>query len=135
MANALSTMILHTSFHTCTRRIRFAPSLTRELKREKTWARIHLVPLLQAETDRDTYRRFLALQQRESEIMSGVEGWVAGSLKEPVPGLGKQGKLDDHAKEPVYHTKRYVGPIAGLFEEGSGVESAPWDAGVKVAKV
>lgn len=63
--------------------------------------------------------------------MSSVEGWVAGSLKDPVPGLGKDGKA-----EPVYNTKRYVAPVVGLFEEGTeGVQGARWDAGIKVAKV
>ena len=68
---------------------------------------------------------------RESTIMTAVDGWVPGSLKEPVPGLGKAGEA-----EPVYHTKRYVAPIVGLFDKGTeGVEEAKWDAGIKVAKV
>ena len=33
----------------------------RELAREKTWARIHLVPLLEAEFDRDMSRRLQVL--------------------------------------------------------------------------
>lgn len=52
-----------------------------ELKREKTWSRIHLVPLLLAEGDRDTYRREQAALEREREIMRDVEGWeVSGRL-------------------------------------------------------
>ncbi|KAL1918854.1 uncharacterized protein VTP21DRAFT_2876 [Calcarisporiella thermophila] len=50
----------------------------RELKRENTWSRIYLVPLLQAETDRDTYRRQQASLQREKEIMKDVPGWEVG---------------------------------------------------------
>ncbi|KAI7870955.1 GRIM-19 [Spinellus fusiger] len=50
----------------------------RELKRENLWARIHLVPLLTAESDRDMYRRTQAAIQREAEIMKDVEGWKAG---------------------------------------------------------
>ncbi len=66
--------------------------------------------------------------------MSGVAGWVPGSLQEPVPGLSKDGH--GHGAEPVYHTKRYVAPVMGLFEAGAeGVAKADWDAGVKVAKV
>ncbi|KZT35578.1 hypothetical protein SISSUDRAFT_1064377 [Sistotremastrum suecicum HHB10207 ss-3] len=50
----------------------------RELRREKTWARLHLVPLLLAESDRDTYRRQQAALARETEIMKNVEGWEPG---------------------------------------------------------
>ena len=47
----------------------------RELQREKVWSRIHLVPLLLAEGDRDTYRRQQAALAREKEIMKDVPGW------------------------------------------------------------
>ncbi|KAG8882632.1 hypothetical protein FRB97_007978 [Tulasnella sp. 331] len=47
----------------------------RELKREKAWARIHLVPMLMAEGDRDAYRRQEAALAREKEIMKDVPGW------------------------------------------------------------
>ena len=40
-----------------------------ELAREKMWARINLIPLLQAEEDRDQVRRYLADQQREKELL------------------------------------------------------------------
>ncbi|KAI0727324.1 GRIM-19 [Fomitopsis betulina] len=50
----------------------------RELQREKTWSRIHLVPLLLAEGDRDAYRRQHAALEREKEIMKDVPGWEAG---------------------------------------------------------
>lgn len=50
----------------------------RELKRENLWARIHLIPLLTAEADRDTYRRVEAAKSREQEIMKDVEGWKVG---------------------------------------------------------
>lgn len=43
-----------------------------ELAREKMWSRIHLIPLLQAEADRDLVRRHWAEQAREKELM-GVE--------------------------------------------------------------
>ena len=42
--------------------------------REKTWSRLHLVPLLMAEGDRDTYRRTSAALAREKEIMKDVDG-------------------------------------------------------------
>ena len=55
----------------------------RELQREKVWSRIHLVPLLLAEGDRDAYRRQLAALEREKEIMKDVPGWeVSGSVDE-----------------------------------------------------
>ncbi|KAL2107232.1 hypothetical protein VUR80DRAFT_5520 [Thermomyces stellatus] len=40
-----------------------------EYAREKTWSRIHLLPLLQAEEDRDQVRRYLADQKREKELL------------------------------------------------------------------
>ena len=53
-----------------------------ELAREKMWARIHLIPALQAEEDRDQVRRYLADKAREKEL------------------LGTETK--------VYHSDRYV---------------------------
>ncbi|KAJ1675828.1 60S ribosomal protein L26A [Spiromyces aspiralis] len=50
----------------------------RELVREKTWSRIHLIPLLQAESDRDDYRRLKAAEAREGEIMKDIPGWKVG---------------------------------------------------------
>ena len=40
-----------------------------ELAREKMWSRIHLIPLLQAEEDRDQVRRHLAQKQMEKELL------------------------------------------------------------------
>ncbi|KAK3179942.1 hypothetical protein K4F52_008685 [Lecanicillium sp. MT-2017a] len=40
-----------------------------ELAREKMWARINLIPLLQAEEDRDQVRRYFADQKREKELL------------------------------------------------------------------
>lgn len=67
--------------------------LLSELAREKVWSRIHLLPVLQAEVDRDTVRRQLAIDAREKELMKDVDGWKAGS---------------------VYNSDRY-GPILLLF--------------------
>ncbi|KAI7877504.1 GRIM-19 [Lichtheimia hyalospora FSU 10163] len=50
----------------------------RELKRENLWSRIHLIPLLTAESDRDMFRRTVAAKDRESEIMKDVKDWKAG---------------------------------------------------------
>lgn len=57
-----------------------------ELKREKAWSRIHLVPLLLAESDRDTYRREQAMLAREKEIMKDVPNWKV-SLATSVVGV------------------------------------------------
>lgn len=46
-----------------------------ELSREKLWARINVLPLLQAEQDRDVLRRSLAYYNREAEIMKDVPWW------------------------------------------------------------
>ncbi|KAF4775168.1 GRIM-19 protein [Colletotrichum scovillei] len=59
-----------------------------ELAREKMWARIHLIPLLQAEEDRDQVRRWYADQAREKEL------------------LGENTK--------VYHNERFVRPTFAL---------------------
>jgi len=51
---------------------RFSSQLTHlpsELAREKAWSRIHLIPVLQAEEDRDLVRRHLADQAREKELL------------------------------------------------------------------
>jgi NADH dehydrogenase (ubiquinone) 1 alpha subcomplex subunit 13 len=54
---------------------------SRELEREKVWSRIHLVPLLLAEGDRDAYRREQAALAREKAIMKDVKDWeVRGCL-------------------------------------------------------
>lgn len=49
-----------------------------ELAREKMWSRIHLIPMLQAEEDRDLVRRHLATQAREKELL-GAETKVYSS--------------------------------------------------------
>lgn len=56
-----------------------------ELQREKAWSRIHLVPLLLAEGDRDAYRRNEAAIAREKEIMKDVEGECVMSSRHPPP--------------------------------------------------
>ncbi|KAK5004015.1 GRIM-19 [Cryomyces antarcticus] len=40
-----------------------------ELAREKIWSRIHLIPLLQAEEDRDLVRRHFADKAREKQLL------------------------------------------------------------------
>jgi hypothetical protein len=52
-----------------------------ELRRELAWSRIHLVPLLLAEQDRDAYRRNVAALAREKEIMKDVKGWEVSLLE------------------------------------------------------
>ena len=49
-----------------------------ELAREKMWARIYLIPALQAEEDRDQVRRYLADRAREKELL-GTETKVYNS--------------------------------------------------------
>lgn len=46
--------------------------LRSELAREKMWSRIHLIPLLTAEEDRDLARRHYADQAREKELLGKV---------------------------------------------------------------
>ncbi|KAJ7752812.1 B16.6 subunit of GRIM-19, NADH:ubiquinone oxidoreductase [Mycena maculata] len=51
----------------------------RELKREKTWARIHLVPVLMAEGDRAAYHAAQRNAALEADVMKDVRGWTAGA--------------------------------------------------------
>lgn len=73
-------------------------------------ARIHLVPILQAETDRDMVRRMDAVAEREAKMLSHIPDWSPMDLKKPVPGIGKNGYYDPNQAEPVYHTERHVTP-------------------------
>ena len=62
-----------------------------ELAREKMWSRIHLIPLLTAEEDRDLVRRHLADQAREKELLGketspyNSDRWVPFVLS--IPGV------------------------------------------------
>ncbi|KND01408.1 uncharacterized protein SPPG_03217 [Spizellomyces punctatus DAOM BR117] len=105
----------------------------RELRREKAWTRINLVPLLQAETDRDLIRRLEAAKKREGGVMENVQEWKPLDLKAPVPGVGKGGKFDAKQAEPVYHTDRYVNP-SFLFMpwESDARMEAQWWRGTKM---
>lgn len=51
-----------------------------ELAREKMWSRIHLIPVLQAEEDRDLVRRHWAEKAREKELL-GAETKVYNNDK------------------------------------------------------
>ncbi|KAK9446878.1 GRIM-19 [Limtongia smithiae] len=50
----------------------------REYKREKAWSRIYLMPLLQAEIDRDSVRRMHALKEYEQTLMKDHPDWADG---------------------------------------------------------
>lgn len=65
-----------------------------ELAREKMWSRIHLIPLLTAEEDRDLVRRHYADQAREKELL--------GSQTSP------------------YNSDRYVYPGVAVLEWRNG---------------
>ncbi|KAJ3263189.1 hypothetical protein HDU77_011137 [Chytriomyces hyalinus] len=109
----------------------------RELRREKAWNRISLVPLLQAETDRDLVRRLHSNAASESKIMEGsndVKEWSAVDLKTPVKGIGRYGVFDETRQQatPVYYTERYVQPTY-LFvaPDSEQVIPAQWWRGSK----
>ncbi|KAI9203184.1 GRIM-19 protein-domain-containing protein [Polychytrium aggregatum] len=109
----------------------------REHRREKAWSRISLVPLLQAETDRDLVRRFESLKNQEYEIMKEAHpDWQPVDLKAPVRGIGKDAVRDPEQSEPVYHTSRYVAPSMVYLpeDEKSTSQSIPaqWWRGSKM---
>ncbi|KAJ1568108.1 hypothetical protein HK096_007551 [Nowakowskiella sp. JEL0078] len=102
----------------------------RELQREKSWGRILLVPLLQAETDRDAVRRLEAAKKREAEVMKNVEGWSPLDLKAPVAGLNSS-----TVAKPVYYTEKYVPPsfvFLPWHEETGERISSQWWRGTKM---
>jgi NADH dehydrogenase (ubiquinone) 1 alpha subcomplex subunit 13 len=83
--------------------------LIRELQREKVWSRIHLVPLLLAEGDRDAYRRELAANAREQEIMKDVKGWEVSLGRREAGGIFSDGnKLFSQVGKSVYNDTRYA---------------------------
>jgi NADH dehydrogenase (ubiquinone) 1 alpha subcomplex subunit 13 len=57
-----------------------------ELAREKMWSRIHLIPMLQAEEDRDQVRRHFADKARERELL-GAETKVYHSDRYGFPSI------------------------------------------------
>ncbi|KAJ3299976.1 hypothetical protein HK104_005469 [Borealophlyctis nickersoniae] len=104
----------------------------RELRREKVWNRIHLIPLLQAETDRDHVRRLEAAKKREAEVMKNVPGWSALDLKAPVQGIGRDGRRHEDEATPVYFTDRYIAPNFLFIPPEHGVRiPAQWWRGTK----
>lgn len=97
-----------------------------------------MIPLLEAELDRDLVRRESILAEREAEIMKNKADWSAMDLKAAIPGIGKYGKPDEHAAEPVYHTKRYVRPSLVFLppsEEKNVLESQWWRGSKVLTKV
>lgn len=48
-----------------------------ELAREKQWTKFFLQPLLEAEADRDFYRRYRSIRNKEQEIMSEIPDFDA----------------------------------------------------------
>lgn len=81
-----------------------------------------MVPLLEAECDRDMVRRMEAVKAREAAIMPA--DWKAGDLKAPISALGDK---------PVYNTDRYVQPSLVFLpkEEPSFIGAQFW-RGTKV---
>jgi NADH dehydrogenase (ubiquinone) 1 alpha subcomplex subunit 13 len=105
------------------------------LRNEKMWARINLVPLLQAEADRDHVRRLEALTKREAEIMKDVPNWVPMDLKAPVPGMDKNGNKSSTESVPVYYTKRHVAPTQLFLPEESLMKVQSWRGSKFLTKV
>ncbi|KAF9006610.1 GRIM-19 protein-domain-containing protein [Cyathus striatus] len=91
----------------------------RELQREKVWSRIHLVPLLMAESDRDVYRRQQASLAREKAVMKDVPGWECyGHSRSALILLIaiRPGVLPPHsAGKSVYNNPRYSQPDTYLL--------------------
>ncbi|KAG8936730.1 hypothetical protein FRC02_012012 [Tulasnella sp. 418] len=91
----------------------------RELKREKAWSRLHLVPMLLAEGDRDAYRREQAALAREKEIMKDVKGWENAVERTK---HGEEDVRDVHEEDPISKRKKsflahlqYIPPISSYY--------------------
>lgn len=90
---------------------------SRELQREKAWSRIHLVPLLLAESDRDVYRRNFAALEREKEIMKDMPEWEV-RFPRLFPSLDNRNQFSRvpilitlpflQVGKSAYHTSKYV---------------------------
>ncbi|KAJ1549279.1 hypothetical protein HK405_006501 [Cladochytrium tenue] len=105
----------------------------RELERERAWARIHLVPLLQAETDRDLVRRMESSKVHEAAVMAKARpDWSPLDLKAPVRGLGVGGVRDESQAEPVYYTQRYVPPSYFFIPKNEDIVKPQWWRGFKM---
>lgn len=96
-----------------------------ELKRENAWSRIHLVPAMLAEQDRDIYRRNVAALEREKQIMKDVPGWEvsSGALdSELTHSTGRKERLQHQALHPehcrCYLDKEKVSDHAALINIG-----------------
>ncbi|KAJ3378005.1 hypothetical protein HDU84_008028 [Entophlyctis sp. JEL0112] len=109
-----------------------------ELNREKAWNRISLIPLLQAEADRDHVRRLASSRAKESAIMEKSHSngdWAALDLKTPVKGIARYGAYDESKQHatPVYYTNRYVRPSFVFIPPDSGEVIPPqWWRGTRI---
>ncbi|QRW02020.1 hypothetical protein RhiLY_01017 [Ceratobasidium sp. AG-Ba] len=107
----------------------------RELRRETAWSRIHLVPLLLAEGDRDAYRREQAARAREREIMKDVRGWeiaaggVGGRVTWDRSNVGGCGRLFGSIAVCCGGKRRRNGSC-GVWEWA--IDRAGYDAGLLI---
>jgi len=90
----------------------------RELFRETQWSRLHLIPLLTAESDRDLYRRQYAAAQREQKVMQGVPGWKLESNGYVAHGYVKPELLQapPDARERAHERRKHAGGWFGFFK-------------------
>jgi NADH dehydrogenase (ubiquinone) 1 alpha subcomplex subunit 13 len=86
-----------------------------ELAREKMWSRIHLIPVLQAEEDRDLVRRHWAEQAREKELMGAETKVYNNDRYDPtaskmprdwVDALGANSRTDSCVPHTQSHPRR-----------------------------
>lgn len=87
-SQARLSQVNHNSWPLVTASIQEYRSPSSELKREQAWSRIHLVPLILAEQDRDAYRRNQAALAREKEIMKDVPNWEVSTVVFSFPSSG-----------------------------------------------
>ena len=77
--------------------IKYGNNKRRTLKIEQQEAKVSLIPLIQAEQDRNMIRQMKENMKTEEAIMKHVKGWKAG--------------------ESVYHTERWVTPHSAELEK------------------
>lgn len=101
-----------------------------EMAREKMWSRIHLIPLLQAEEDRDQVRRYYADLAREKELLGSQSAaynsdryvgyislrprwwrsWAAVLRMRAWLGRQERGKRRDKEREIRFRDGKELGP-------------------------
>ena len=87
------------------------------------WSRIHLIPLLTAEEDRDQVRRYYAQQAMEKELL-GAETKAYNSDRSVLMQCARKRDSDVLMPEQIRATDIRCGAV-----QGHGINARPWFGG------